>query len=355
MPLKGRAQPGQEYATPPSPGRKKQVASRFGAPDPSSLTVNAAVEAHYQRARSEAEHLSRKSALKRVLGRERKKANRLLKKLEADLEKSGQAAILSRKGEALKANLAGLKKGLGKVTLPDPFDPRGPALELELDPALTPVENMKRLFQKSRRLAASSDRLTGRLDECRKRLSALDALTEQIEEAKDGESLDACDQAFEEAGLVRPVARSSLCRAPLGARRKKKPKARRPYREYRSKNGKVILVGRSGRDNHQLTFRVAKGSDMWFHAQNTPGAHVVVRLDKSESIDEQTLLDAATLAAVGSPAKDDDKVEVTYTAVKHVHPIKGAPAGLVSVAKGRTILVRMEPGRLQRLRNSMKE
>jgi predicted ribosome quality control (RQC) complex YloA/Tae2 family protein len=72
-------------------------------------------------------------------------------------------------------------------------------------------------------------------------------------------------------------------------------------------------------------------------------------------VDEQTLLDAATLAADSSGQKKDDKVEVTYTKAKNVHPIKGAPPGLVSVAKGRTILVRMEPARLSRLKKSIEK
>ena len=80
---------------------------------------------------------------------------------------------------------------------------------------------------------------------------------------------------------------------------------------------------------------------------------MVVQLSKKQEVDEQTLLDAATLAAASSGQKQDDKVEVTYTQAKNVHPLKGAPPGLVSVAKGRTILVRMEPERLKRLKKTL--
>jgi predicted ribosome quality control (RQC) complex YloA/Tae2 family protein len=132
----------------------------------------------------------------------------------------------------------------------------------------------------------------------------------------------------------------------------RRPGPRRPYHRYTSTTGRPILVGRSGKDNHALTFQVARGSDLWLHTRDAPGAHVVVPLDKNEECDPQTLMDAAMLAAHGSPLKNDTRVEVTYTLAKNVHPIKGAPPGLVSVARGKTILVRVEPDRLRKLLDS---
>ena len=91
---------------------------------------------------------------------------------------------------------------------------------------------------------------------------------------------------------------------------------------------------------------------MWLHARGAAGAHVVIRLERGAAPDEQSLLDAATLAAMHSPYKGDAKVEVSYTRVKNVHAIKGASPGLVSMSDAKTLLVRMEPDRIQRLKET---
>ena len=81
---------------------------------------------------------------------------------------------------------------------------------------------------------------------------------------------------------------------------------------------------------------------------------MVVRLGRGEEIDEQTLLDAASLAAVAAGAKPGDRVEVAYTRVKNLHPVKGQP-GRAAVSNERSILVHLEADRLERLRLSRKE
>ena len=108
-------------------------------------------------------------------------------------------------------------------------------------------------------------------------------------------------------------------------------------------------MGRGGRDNDALSIRVARGNDMWLHAHDWAGAHVVVRLGRSEELDHETLLDAATLAAHYSKGRDDTVVDVIYTRAKHVRKPKGLPPGRVTVANTRGIAVRIEQERLKRL------
>ena len=110
-------------------------------------------------------------------------------------------------------------------------------------------------------------------------------------------------------------------------------------RVYRSSDGYEILVGRGARANDQLTFRLARPHDLWLHAADYPGSHVVVRNPRRTEIPQRTVIEAAQLAAYYSQAKQDAKVAVHYTQRKFVAKPKGAAPGLVRIASFRSMLV----------------
>jgi predicted ribosome quality control (RQC) complex YloA/Tae2 family protein len=117
-----------------------------------------------------------------------------------------------------------------------------------------------------------------------------------------------------------------------------------------SRAGERILVGRGGVDNHALTFRVARGNDMWLHVRDSPGAHVVVpQPARGREPHPETLLDAAALAVHHSDLRGEPAAEVTLTQRKHVRAITGGPPGRVTVAGGRTLTVTDVPARVERL------
>ena len=120
-------------------------------------------------------------------------------------------------------------------------------------------------------------------------------------------------------------------------------------RNFTSTEGFEILVGKGAKDNDHLTFRVAKSNDLWLHAADYPGSHVVVRSQNRQEIPPKTLLEAAQLAAFYSQAREESKVAVHYTLRKFVHKPKGAVAGLVNLASFKTILV--EPKIVEEIEN----
>jgi hypothetical protein len=120
-------------------------------------------------------------------------------------------------------------------------------------------------------------------------------------------------------------------------------------RRFTALGGLEIRVGKGARENDRLTLSGARGHDLWLHARGTPGAHVLLRLSKGQAPPTEALLDAAHLAAHYSSARGEGKVEVTYTEARNVRKAKGAPAGQVTVASERTMLLRVEPARLVRL------
>lgn len=113
-------------------------------------------------------------------------------------------------------------------------------------------------------------------------------------------------------------------------------------RRYRSGDGYEILVGRTDRDNDHLTQRVARSSDLWFHAADYPGSHVILRNPTRQPVPHRSILEAARLAAKFSQARELSKVAVNYCEKKFVTKPRGFPPGQVRLASFRTVTV--EPG-----------
>ena len=130
---------------------------------------------------------------------------------------------------------------------------------------------------------------------------------------------------------------------PTPERKKQKASPTIPgMRRYRSSDGYEVIVGRSARDNDELTFRVARPNDLWLHAGDYPGSHVIVRNSSRSEVPHRTIIEAAQLAAKFSQASKDTRVTVHYTQRKFLSKPKGAAAGLVRMSNFRSITV--EPG-----------
>ena len=149
-----------------------------------------------------------------------------------------------------------------------------------------------------------------------------------LEDARDLDELDALAEEVDEK-----VPRSPR---PGGRERPAGP------RRYQTSAGRQILAGRSGRSNEEVTFRLARSEDLWFHAASLPGAHVILKLEPGEDPTEADVLEAAAVAAYFSKARSSSRVDVMVTERKNVSKIKGAPPGTVRLKSHRT--VRVPPG-----------
>jgi predicted ribosome quality control (RQC) complex YloA/Tae2 family protein len=306
----GAVGPGKRQVAELPPPRASSTSRRFPAENPS-----AAIAAHYadvagDAARVEAEAQRRAAA---------KKLERLIAALTKDAERA-RAAVDKRKwGDLLLAHLGEVPRGAASVTLPDDFTDGAP-LEIPLDPALSARDNAARFYKEHKRMSRALAGIEKRLGEATARL---DKITR---------------------GDFVPVARAPKSAAKKRARDERPP----PYREFRSSTGAAILVGRGADRNDELTFKVARGNDLWLHTRDVPGAHVIVPTS-GKPVDGETLLDAATLAAHHSNSRGEAQVDVVYVGRKAVRkPPKSAP-GTVTHSGGKTIRVRLEADRLARL------
>ncbi len=324
--------PGKTYVPPfarESPP-DEDLQSRF-APSGEPFAISRAVEALYSQRERRESAAERRRALVRALRTRRQRLARTLDKVHGDLERAGGAQEHRRRGELLKAHLHSIRRGMREARVVD-YTEQGPVeLRLALDPALGPKENLEREFHLYRRLAAGQQRARARLEQLQAELSVLD---EQLAAAEGLSDERLLEQAAPEGPALPRRARSA---GPA-----------LPYRELVSACGQRIRVGRGARENDALTFRHSKGNDVWFHARGVPGAHVVVPLGRDEALKDETLQDAALLAAHHSEARAQGLVEVSWTRVKYVRKVKGV-AGAVTFSQEKTLAIRAEPRRLARL------
>lgn len=324
---------------PPTSAPPAPKPSRFQGED-----VNTQVRTHYARAETEHAVESLKSRLGARLRKALKKARRRERAIASDRERAAQAETFRRWGEALKAALHRIQPKAERVTVVDYLDPETPEIEIELDPQLTPAQNMEAFFKKHRKLTQSIEHIERREKQTRDEIARLQTWLKRLEAA--GDDLTALREL--KSDLPRAWFRS---RTP--AQEPRADERSLPYRTFESATGHRILVGRDARRNDELTFRHARGNDVWMHVRDYPGSHVVIPLQRNQTADKETLLDAATLAIAHSRAPDGATVEVAYTQAKHVRKPKGAKPGLVTITGEKTLYLAAEQTRLERLRSTL--
>ena len=336
-----RLVPGEAYELPAARAGDAEERIRFApVPDAGPFPLSAAVDAHYARKEEERLLLEQRRRLREPVRASAARFRRALDKLAEEAARVPAAEGDRCTADLLKANLHLVKRGTRLAMLTE-YTEEGPReVEVALDPALTPRDNMERAYRRYRRIVESAARVAERQAQVQERLSALDALAAEIDGAANAE-LPRLEREARRLGAG-PRAAQSLSK-------KKRQEPALPYRLFRTVAGGAILVGRGAADNDALTFRVARGNDLWLHARGITGAHVLVRLEKGAGPDQETLLDAAHLAAHFSDARGEPSTEVAYTHVKYVRKPRGGAPGAVTYSQERTLLLRIEPVRLERL------
>ena len=336
-------QPGRPGET--GPGLAEALAAR-AHPDPvhaDSAPLSQRVETALGGQAGEARRARESHDLAERLARRLGKARGLVQGLEARRAAASEIDRLRADGELLKANLPVLRRGLAEVELEDPFAPGGPPRRIELDPRLSPRRNYERLFERAKKLERSRATVESELEIARKKERDLAGLLDRVR-ATDSRPAEIEAQAIE-SGVLEPKQEHV-------PRERAEPAVRLPYRTFQASRGSEIRVGRSARDNDDLTFRHARGSDLWLHTADAPGSHVVLVLGKGTDPDSEELVDAAHLAVHFSPLRDARRARVHVARRKEVHKPRGAKAGLVQLSGGRILDLRMQPDRLRRLLGS---
>ena len=323
--------PGAPYEPPAGSGR-------IAEPDPGAV-VAASPSAYfaelYERLEAEAAFEARRNAVRRGLADLGRGLERRLRSSRAALQAGPRAETLRRHADLLKANLYRIPEKAEMITVADGFQEGAPEVTIKLNPRESPQASMQGLYRRGKKLERRAALAARRADEARQGLAQLDALRQRLEDAASGEDL-----AVAEAALA----------AVAGRKEPQKPESGGAgARGFVSADGWDILVGRSARENDRLTQSFAHANDLWLHVRGASGSHVVVPVARGKTVPADTLVDAATLAAFYSDARGRPRVEVDYTPVKYVRKPRKAPAGTVVLTQHKTLGLRVEQARLDRL------
>lgn len=262
-----------------------------------------------------------KDSLLQELKRAVRKKERTIEKLLDWLEDSTQADVWQSQADLLMTFQSDIARGESTATVTNPLDDR--EVIIPLNPSMSAVENAQGLYKRAKRIRRGHPHVHARLKRLRRELSLLQR---GLEARQRGEVVES----------------ETLELLPNRNKKPLPPKKVLPFRQFEV-DGFYIWLGKSARQNDAL-LRAASPNDVWMHAKDYAGSHVVIRARGQEQIPDAVLQSAARLAALHSKAKSERRVEVTMTQVKNVRKPKGAPAGLVNVRKTGTLTVELPEG-----------
>ena len=266
--------------------------------------------------------------------------DRVRRKLAA--QEKEMAACLDRDhlricGELITANLYRMERGQSRLTAQNYYDENCADVDIPLDVRLSPQENAAKYYKRYTKARTAEKYLTAQLQRGREELQYLESVLQELAQAESEQDFNDIRTELTDGGYLR-------------GRGKKQPgfqRASKP-REFRSSAGLRILVGRNNRQNDRLTTKDADKRDVWLHTQKIHGSHVILCTGGAEP-DEQSLMEAASLAAYFSQAQGSTKVPVDYTPVKFVKKPAGAKPGMVVYTTYQTMLADPDESLVKRL------
>ena len=258
------------------------------------------------------------------------RANRRMDVRQKELNDNRDREDLRIKGELIKANLYAIKSGSVVARVQNYYDENLSMIEIPLDPALSPSQNAAKYFKDYKKSCAAVTSLGALIENDVREIEYLESVSESLSRCKTLSDIAEIREELSLSGYVKQT-----------AKRQPRKKTQSQFDEYTSQEGYKILVGKNNLQNDYITCTLASKGDMWFHTKNIHGSHVVVFCGGQELSDE-TIKQAASLAAKNSKAATSSNVPVDYTPIKYVKIPNGAKAGMVIYTTNKTIFVTPE-------------
>lgn len=273
------------------------------------------------------------NSLKRLLTDEIKKRAGLIAALESDKSKFAAPERFKQLGDLLLANLTTAQIKDSKITVIDYYNPTQPEIEIEIGEGKTLQQASVAYFTQYQKARRALEAIATREATLKPKLEKLRQLGKELESDVTLDQIDKIKLDAEHLlGIKKKIAVKSDS---VKKSANKKPSGR----WYLSPSGFEIVVGRNDKDNDTITFRVAGSQDIWMHAADYPGSHVIIRNPNRKEVPAKVIQEAAEIAALYSQAKQQDKVAVHYTQRKFVTKPPRSKPGLVRLSSFKTILV----------------
>ena len=259
--------------------------------------------------------------IRKNLQRNKKK----LKKLSNELKATENADEYRIKGEVLTTYLYQIKRGMTKITLPNFYD-NNKEITISLSNQLSPSQNAQKYFKKYQKLKIAVTFVNEQIELTKKEVAYLEEIQTQIELATPAD-LDDIKTELQQEGYIKKKQQKS--------KRSSRVKINKPE-TFIASDGTEILVGKNNLQNEKLTLHTAKKTDIWLHAKNIPGSHVII---KSNNPSDETLFEAAMLAAYFSKFRSSANVPIDYVQVKNIRKPNGSKLGFVIYEGQKTLTV----------------
>jgi predicted ribosome quality control (RQC) complex YloA/Tae2 family protein len=289
-----------------------------------SETFSVAVETYFAEAASG--YAAAKAPLQQAIEEARQKLTRRRERLSEDAATQANPAAFKEQGELILACAHQIQPGQTELVVD--WLPGESPTKIKLDPSLSPSDNAQQYFNRYRKAQRAAGEIPAQLKKVELEESYLEQLEQDLAMAENRPEIEVIAEALAEAGYYRSKKE----------REKRQKLASTRYLRLTAPDGARVWAGKNALQNAHLTFNRATPDDLWLHARNVPGAHVII--PTAEGLpSEADVFWAAGVAAYYSRARHDTSVEVDVTLKKHVRAIKGAAPGLVTYRNESTLRV----------------
>ena len=246
---------------------------------------------------------------------------------EKELEATFDRERLRQLGDIVTANIHRIVKGQTVIQCEDFYDENMSLIDVPISPILSPQQNAAKFYKDYAKLKNAEKELTRQMELGEQELHYLKSVLEELNRAGNEAELDEIRQELYAGGYVR-----------LDSSKKRMKVAKSKPMRFESTDGYPIYVGRNNRQNDELTFKLARKDDIWCHASKVHGSHVIISCGGTTPPDD-TITQAAQLAAYYSETMGGQNIPVDVTPVKQVKKLTGAKPGMVIYHTYRTVIV----------------
>ena len=281
----------------------------------------------------------RSSSTLKLMTTARDRIVRKLSNQKTELAETSNRDYFKECGDIITANFHLMKKGQHSLTAEDFYSESNELREIKLDPLKSPQQNAAKYYKVFSKAKNAQNFLEEQIKNGEADLSYTESVIEQLHRIENENDLNEIRNELIQTGYIKIQNKN---------KQKEKQNEASP-RYFRSSSGVQISVGRNNIQNDRLTLKSALKSDIWLHAQKIHGAHVIISCSPSPP-DEQTLNEAAIIAAYYSAARSDTRVPIDYTLVKNVKKPPGSKPGMVIYNDFKTIYAKPDEELLKKLK-----
>ena len=250
---------------------------------------------------------------------------------EKELSATYDRERLRQLGDIVTANIHKIIKGQTTLEAEDFYDEEMKVIQIPISPILSPQQNASKFYKDYTRMKNAERELTHQMELGRQELQYLQSVQDELNRAQTEQELEEIRQELHAGGYVR-----------LDSAKKRMRQGKLSPMRFESTDGYPIYVGRNNRQNDELTFKLARKDDIWLHAQKVHGSHVIISCGGTKPPDD-TITQAAQLAAHYAETVGGQNIPVDVTPVKQVKKISGAKPGMVIYHTYNTVIVNPYP------------